>query len=75
MEKPRARESMLKTWLIIFLLVLIILLQGQFAIKVVGDLGIPTWSYRVIRDVPGQSPYAIYKPLPDSQHIRGKAGE
>ena len=75
MEKPNARESMLMTWLIIFLLVVIILLQGQFAFKMVGDLGPPTWSYRVIRDVPGQSHYAIYQPRPDPQHIRGKAGE
>ena len=68
-------ESVLYTWLVICLLVLVILLQGHFAYKVVGDLGQPTWDYRAVKDVPGQSPYAIYKLLPDPQHVRGENGE
>ena len=69
------KESVLYTWLVIWLLVLVILIQGQFAFKVVGDLGQPAWDYRAVRDVPGQSPYAIYELLPNPQHIRGKNGK
>ena len=74
-EDQGPRESVLYTWLVIWLLVLVILLQGQFAFKMVGDPGQPTWDYRAVKDVPGQSPYAIYQLLPAPQHVRGKNGE
>ena len=74
-EDQGPKESVLYTWLVIWLLVLIILLQGQFAFKMVGDPGQPTWDYRAVKDVPGQSPYAIYQLLPAPQHVRGKNGE
>ena len=64
-----------KTWLIILLLVLIVLVQGAISFFVVTDRGQPDWDYRPIRDVPGESPFALYEPLPYSQHIRGKRGK
>jgi hypothetical protein len=75
MENTRPKESSLFTWLVIWLLALAILLQGHFAFKAVGDLGQPTWDYGTIKDVPGQSPYAMYQLLPNPQHIRGKNGK
>lgn len=75
MEKQERHESVLYTWLVLWLLLLLILLQGQFAFRVVGDLGQPNWDYRPVKDVPGQSPYAIYETLPDPQHIRGRKGK
>ena len=69
------KESVLYTWLVIWLLVLLILVQGQFAFKVVGDRGQPSWDYRALKDVPGQSAYAIYPLLPNPQHVKGRNGE
>jgi hypothetical protein len=63
------------TWGMVFLLLLFILVKGAFTFFFVGDLGQPTWDYRPVKDVPGQSPYAIYKPLPFPQHVRGPEGE
>ena len=67
--------SILKSWLIIALLVLLIIFKGGLAIYVIGDLGQPVWDYRPMKDVPGESPYAIYEKLPYPQHIRGAKGE
>jgi hypothetical protein len=67
--------SALKTWLIILLLVVIVLVQGSISFFVVKDRGQPDWDYRPIKDVPGESPYALYAPLPYSQHIKGRMGE
>jgi hypothetical protein len=73
LEKTERREWL--TWGLIFLLVLFILLKGAFTFFFVGDLGPSTWDYRPVKDVPGQSPYAIYNPLPFPQHVRGPEGE
>lgn len=67
--------SAFSAWIIVILLVLLVLAQGAFSFLVVGDLGQPDWDYRPVKDVPGESPYAIYEPLPYPQHIRGKKGE
>jgi hypothetical protein len=75
MEKQERHQSVLYTWLVVWLLLLLILLQGQFAFRVVGDLGQPNWDYRPVKDVPGQSPYAIYHTLPHPQHVRGRKGK
>ncbi|MDX9788291.1 MAG: hypothetical protein RBT11_16045 [Desulfobacterales bacterium] len=69
------KKSGFPDWIIILLLFLIILSQGAFSFFVVGDQGQPEWDYRPVPDVPGESPYAIYEPLPYSQHIRGEKGE
>ena len=75
MEKEIHRESASSTWVIIILLVLVILFQGIFSFTVVGDRGQPSWDYRPVRDVPGESPYAMYETLPHPQHVRGAEGE
>jgi hypothetical protein len=66
---------MLISWLIVLIIVLIILIQGIYSFKVVGDRGQPDWDYRPVKDVPGESPYAMYELLPYSQHIRGREGK
>lgn len=68
-------ESLLRTWLWVAALLGIILFKGFFAFLVVSDMGQPSWSYRPIQDVPASSPYAVYPPLPYSQHVRGAQGE
>jgi hypothetical protein len=75
MEHTSEKESTWVTWIIIFLLLVWILGKGFFSFFVVGDLGQPTWNYRPIKDVPGESPYAIYEVLPYPQHVKGDKGE
>ncbi len=68
-------ESELTTWIMIVFLAGLVLFQGLLSFFVVGDKGQPSWDYRQIKDVPGQSPYAVYELLPDPQHVRGIKGE
>ena len=75
MAEMRARESVVKTWFILVLLLALIIIKGSFTFLHVGDRGQPEWDYRPVRDVPGQSPYAMYKLLPHPQHVRGAEGE
>ncbi len=75
MENMVRQESSFKTWIMIVLMMFIILLQGFFSFFVVGDLGQPGWDFRPVKDVPGQSPYAVYQLLSHPQHIRGARGE
>ena len=75
MSHSTAKTSDTATWIIIFMLLAWILAKGLFSFFVVGDLGQPTWNYRPIKDVPGESPYAMYAPEPYPQHIRGAKGE
>ena len=75
MNPTEHNESALRAWVIIFLLVAVILAQGLFAFFVVGDRGQPSWAYRPVKDVPGESPYAVYETLPYPQHVRGAKGE
>jgi hypothetical protein len=69
------KSSALATWIVIILLALFILFKGALSFLVVGDMGQPDWAFRPLPDVPGESPYAIYEPLPYPQHIRGTGGE
>jgi hypothetical protein len=75
MENSIENESRFKTWLIIFFMLVLILGKGFFSFFVVGDRGQPTWDYRPVKDVPGESPYAVYRVLPYPQHVRGEKGE
>jgi len=75
MEHSDHKKSSFFSWLIIFLLLAWILGKGLFSFFVVGDLGQPSWNYRPIKDVPGESPYAIYKLVPHPQHVKGAKGE
>ncbi|MGD8366171.1 MAG: hypothetical protein PVG78_00905 [Desulfobacterales bacterium] len=68
-------ESSLKAWVVIFLMVGFILAKGFYSFFVVGDMGMPTWDFPIVADVPAESPYAIYELLPHPQHVRGAQGE
>lgn len=75
MESGVVNQSVRKTWYVIIGLLLLILAKGLFTFWFVGDLGQPTWDYRPVPDVPGESPYAVYAPMPHPQHVRGDRGE
>ena len=75
MVETAGKESTFFTWVVILLCMLLILIQGLFAFSVVGDRGQPGWDYRPVKDVPGESPYAMYEKLPYPQHVRGAKGE
>jgi hypothetical protein len=75
MAQNQHHPSAFKTWLIILLLVLIVLVQGGLSYFIIGDRGQPDWDYRPVKDVPGESPYAIYEPLPFPQHVKGDKTE
>ena len=70
-----SEHSALKTWVIVLLILSFIVFKDGLAFFVVGDLGQPDWDYRPAKDVPGESPYAIYPSVPYPQHIRGEKGE
>ena len=75
MENPDTHGSALKTYIVIVVVVALILFKGALALVMVGDQGQPDWDYRPILDVPAESPYAVYQPLPYPQHILGAEGE
>ena len=75
MGHSTSKESFWVTWVIIILLVVWILGKGFFSFFVVGDMGQPTWAYRPVKDVPGESPYAVYRLVPHPQHVKGAGGE
>ncbi|HAY38486.1 MAG TPA: hypothetical protein DCY53_03555 [Desulfobacteraceae bacterium] len=75
MSHSTTKESTWITWIVIVLLLAWILGKGFFSFFVVGDLGQPTWNYRPIKDVPGESPYAVYQVQPFPQHVKGTKGE
>ena len=70
----KRKESTARTWFLIFLLLLVILIKGFLSYFVVGDQGQPDWNFEAIKDVPGESSYANY-PLDNPQHVKGGAGE
>ncbi len=49
----------IRTWLILFLIVLGILSYGIVTYVTVGDEGPPGWRYGAVKDVPGESPFAM----------------
>jgi hypothetical protein len=69
------KQTGLYSWIVVGLLLTIILAKGLYAFFLIGDLGQPTWDYRPVKDVPGESPYAVYELLPNQQHVRGSGGE
>jgi hypothetical protein len=74
MEHRTYESSALVTWVVIVGLLFLILLKGAFAFFLIGDRGQPGWDYRPVPDTPGESPYAVYQPLPYPQHVRGERG-
>jgi hypothetical protein len=75
MSHDVAHESIVRTCIWITVMLSVILFKGFFSFLVVSDRGQPTWDYRPVPDVPGQSAYATYQLLPFSQHVRGQKGE
>ena len=75
MSHSTTKDSTWITWVVIVLLLAWILGKGFFSFFVVGDLGQSTWNYRPIKDVPGESPYAVYQVQPYPQHVKGTKGE
>jgi hypothetical protein len=75
MPHPDHSVSGARTWLLVAAMVGIIFFQGWLAYTVIGDLGQPDWDYRPIPDVYGESPYAMYSPIPFPQHVSGPPGE
>lgn len=75
METQSTEYSAGKTWTLVFLLMLFVLAKGFLALSIVGDRGQPTWDYRPVKDIPGESAYAVYAVMPFPQHVRGAAGE
>jgi hypothetical protein len=74
MKENSKHESVLRSWVVIGLLLVLILAKGFFAFAVVGDLGQPGWDYGTVKDVPASSPFGEYELLPNPQHIRGADG-
>ena len=75
MDRISYKSSALFTWVVIICLVLFVLIKGAFSLLLIGDRGQPTWDYRPVKDVPAESPYAIYHLVPHTQHVRGQKGE
>jgi hypothetical protein len=75
MERISYKSSAIFTWMVIICLLLFVLIKGVFSFLLIGDRGQPTWDYRPVNDVPGESPYAIYHLVPHTQHVRGQKGE
>jgi len=74
-ENSPGEHSALKTWVIILLILTFIVFKDGLSFFVVGDLGQPDWDYRPVKDVPGESAYAIYPSVPYPQHVRGAKGD
>jgi hypothetical protein len=75
LEKTTSKESVLATWIFIVILALYFLIHSLFTFVLVGDQGQPSWGFNIVKDVPGESPEAMYKKLPYPQHVKGKEGE
>ncbi|MEE8399878.1 MAG: hypothetical protein V3S89_12790 [Desulfobacterales bacterium] len=75
MDDLESKDVPIRTWVIISLLVSFVLIKGIYALIVVNDQGQPGWDYRPVKDIPGESPYAIYQKLPHPQHVDGTEGE
>ena len=69
-----SEKSYVWSWVVVLLCVAIVFLQGLFAFYIVGNPEHEEWDFRPVKDVPGQSPYAVYEKLPHGQHIRGAEG-
>ena len=70
--KTKNKESILRTWLWIMVMIAIILGVGYSSFVVVADKGVPTWDYRPVKSLPSESPYAVYPKNPSGQHVSGK---
>ena len=69
------KQTVLKSWTWLIIMIVIILAIGLLAFFVVTDKGQPTWDYRPVKDLPASSSYADYEKLPFPQHIKGQGGK
>ncbi|MDY0220698.1 MAG: hypothetical protein RBR67_06145 [Desulfobacterium sp.] len=74
-DTPKSKESLLRTFVWITIMVAIILGVGYFSFVVVSDKGPPAWDYRPVKSLPSESPYAVYPKNPQGQHVSGKEGK
>ncbi len=72
METVNHKTSVLRTWFWIFTMLAIILGVGGFTFVVVSDKGKPSWDYRPVKNIPSESPYAVYTKNPSGQHVSGR---
>ena len=56
MENGKRTESVLETWILIFLLVGVIIFQGYLCFNVVGDQGQPPWDFDIIGELAALDP-------------------
>lgn len=57
--EKKEKLAKLRTWLIVFLMAFWILTYGIITYVTVGDKGPPGWRYGAVKDVPGESPFAM----------------
>lgn len=69
------KESSLGIWILIAGLFCYFLAYSGLVYFAIGDKGPPDWDFGTVRDVPAESPYALYDRLPHPQHVRGMRGE
>lgn len=55
--------SSLKGWLVVIGLGLLFVCWGVFLFLTIGDKGVPSWDFGLVRDIPGESPYSTHGPL------------
>jgi hypothetical protein len=72
MNTLKIKDSILRTWMWIIIMIAIILGVGYFAFIVVADKGKPSWDYRPVKSIPSESPYATYQKNPAGQHVNGQ---
>ncbi len=75
MHDPNTHASVVRTYIVIIAMVVLIIFKGALALIMVGDQGQPTWDYRPLLDVPAESAYGVYQPLPYPQHVLGDKGK
>ena len=60
--KPITSEQKEKSnrvgWIIVVAIAILFVLWGLFIFFAVGDKGLPSWDFGVIKDIPGESPYS-----------------
>ncbi|MFP5213979.1 MAG: hypothetical protein ACLGPL_11440 [Acidobacteriota bacterium] len=91
MGNEEHQASAVVSWIVISGICLSVIAWGLFLYLAIGEREIPPWDYRIIEDVPGESPYSTSSPkqfpspLPRAlgragegvvkQHISGPVGE
>ena len=72
MKQTMSKQSVFATWIFIIFLAIYFVVYSLVTFVLVGDQGPPDWDFDVVKDVPGESPQAIYGKLPYPQHVKGE---